>query len=80
MEESGTNLRHYQRLMDELAEMLASEMVGTEVDTRIFAKEDQLPPASTSPPRGSGPCTVEQILAMKNTGMTDEQVKRACGN
>ncbi len=75
---SGNNLRSYHRLIDELAEILAEEISSAEVDSAVFAKTDQLPAASEPAESAMGSCTVDQVLAMKNSGMTDAQVKRAC--
>jgi len=75
---SGNNLRSYHRLVDEIAEILADELSSVEVDAAVFAKTDQLPAASEPAGGGMGSCTVDQVLAMKNSGMTDAQVKRAC--
>ena len=79
LESSGNNLRSYHRLIDELAEILADDVSSAEVAPTIFAKEDQLPPESPPLASGMGACTIEQVLAMKNSGMMDAQVKRACG-
>ena len=79
LESSGNNLPHYHRLIDELAEILADEVGSAEVAPAVFAKEEQLPAESAPAATGMGACTVDQVLAMKNSGMTDAQVKRACG-
>jgi len=78
LESSGTNLGHYQRLIDELAEMLADEVSSTEVPPGVLTKAEELPPETRPPATGLGSCTVDQVLGMKNSGMSDAQIKRAC--
>jgi hypothetical protein len=75
---SGMNLRTYHRLVDEISEMLVDELTSAEVDSAVFAEKDQLPAASEPAEGGMGSCTVDQVLTMKNSGMTDLQVRRAC--
>ena len=85
----GTNLRSYHRLIDELAEVLIIRGLSTaRVDPTVFTREEPVPAAGPATPqlqdsqevpeRGMGSCTVDQVLAMKSSGMTDEQVRRAC--
>ena len=78
LESSGNNLHSYHRLIDEIAEILADELSSAEVDAAVFAKTDQLPAARDPAGGDVGSCSVDQVLAMKNSGMTDAQVKRAC--
>lgn len=84
----GTNLRSYHRLLDELAEVVIDGLTTARVDPTVFTRPDPMevtPPAITdsqdphgTPEYTTGSCTIDQVLAMKNSGMTDAQVKRAC--
>jgi hypothetical protein len=84
----GTNLRSYHRLIDELAEVVIDGLTTARVDPTVFTRKEPLPvalPATPEPedshgaPQHSmGSCTMDQVLTMKNSGMTDAQVKRAC--
>jgi len=76
----GTNLIHYYRLLDELAEDLANRMAKVEVERALLTG----PPRTIVDPLGSvahrgTQCSTEQILSMKKSGLTDDQVRRACG-
>jgi hypothetical protein len=35
-------------------------------------------PVTQSGPAGAGGCTLEQVLSMKNAGLSDDQIKAAC--
>jgi hypothetical protein len=80
MVSDGTNLMHYYRLLDELAEDLANRMAEVEVERALLTG----PPRTIVDPLGSvahrgAQCSTEQILSMKKSGLTDDQVRRACG-
>jgi hypothetical protein len=80
MEANSNNLRHYYHLLDELADDVVSKLTDAEVALDVL----QAPPRNVVDPLGSslpvGPptCTTDQILAMKNSGLSDDQIRRAC--
>jgi hypothetical protein len=96
MVDQGTNLRSYHRIVDELAEILVRDLSNARVDPTVFTRMEApgsavempviQPPSPVNAgdggraPSETGSCTIEQILSMKNTGMTDDQVKKACAS
>jgi hypothetical protein len=81
MEANSNNLRHYYHLLDELAENLVSEMADAEVPRDVLSGP---PRAAIDPLAGMlttlspTTCTTDQILSMKSSGLSDDQVRRAC--
>lgn len=84
----GTNIRSCHRLIDELAEVLIDGLTTARVDPTVFTRKEPVPvalPVTTEPQDSGGAlehhmgsCTIDQVLAMTNSGLTDAQVKRAC--
>jgi hypothetical protein len=81
LEASTGNLGHYYPLLDELAGSVAKKIGRTEVAPGVLEGPSHV---AIDPLRGAlitlpvlG-CTTDQILSMKNSGMSDEQVRRAC--
>src|SRR5207253_1110905 len=68
-------------LLDELAGAVAKKIGNAEVAHEML---DGPPQIAVDPLRGvlttlpALGCTTDQILSMKNSGMSDEQVRRAC--
>lgn len=80
IDSAGMNLRHYYRLLDAVAEQTAAMITKAKVSRELI---DGPPRPALDPLRalaGSATtrCTTDQILTMKASGLSDDQVRRAC--
>jgi hypothetical protein len=80
IDSSGTNLFHYYRLLDQLTDQTANIISKAQAPRELI---DGPPRAAVDPLRGlTGGgvpgCTAKQVTTMKNAGLGDEQVRRAC--